>query len=139
VKEVFDLTLNESLDDFMNYYKVVDDKEVYSNGTEFVPIFRVKQWYEYNNKDKEIERLNNQLEQEKSRFKAVNNNSFLISNRLKEQQEEIDRLNNIINELVKFMDEDYEYYEKYGYAEQGHAMGQISRIKNKLQELKGSD
>ena len=52
---------------------------------------------------------------------------------------ELERLNNIINELVKFMDEDYEYYEKYGYAEQGHAMGQIRRIKNKLQELKGSE
>ena len=56
MKDVFDLILNESLDDFMNYYKVVDDKEVYSNGTEFVPIFRVKQWYEYNNKDKEIKK-----------------------------------------------------------------------------------
>ena len=52
--------------------------------------------------------------------------------------EEIERLNNIINDLEKFMDEDYEYYEKYGYAEQGHAMGEIRRIKNKLQELKGS-
>ena len=52
---------------------------------------------------------------------------------------EIERLNNIINELDKFMDKDYEYYEKYGYAEQGHAMGQIRRIKNKLQELKGVD
>lgn len=56
-----------------------------------------------------------------------------------DKDEEIERLNNIINELVKFMDEDYEYYDKYGSAEQGHAMGQIRRIKNKLQELKGSD
>ena len=56
-----------------------------------------------------------------------------------EQYKEIERLNNIIDELVKFMDEDYEYYEKYGHAEQGHAMGQIRRIKNKLQELKGVD
>ena len=55
---------------------------------------------------------------------------------IEQQRKEIDRLNNIINELEKFMDEDYEYYEKYGYAEQGHAMGEIRRIKNKLEELK---
>ena len=64
------------------------------------------------------------------------------SNILKENEKqklEIEILNNIINELEKFMDEDYEYYKKYGYAEQGHAMGEIRRIKNKLQELKGSD
>ena len=61
---------------------------------------------------------------------------FELYNRLKEQEKEIERLNNIIDELEKFMDEDYEYYEKYGHAEQGHAMGQIRRIKNKLQKLK---
>ena len=54
-----DEAVTKSLDEFMEYYKVVDTEEIYSNGTEFVPIFRVKQWEEYNNKDKEIERLNN--------------------------------------------------------------------------------
>lgn len=52
-----DEAVTKSLDEFMEYYKVVDTEEVYSNGTEFVPIFRVKQWEEYNSKDKEIERL----------------------------------------------------------------------------------
>lgn len=54
-----DEAVTKSLDEFMEYYKVVDTEEIYSNGTEFVPIFRVKQWEEYNNKDKEVERLNN--------------------------------------------------------------------------------
>ena len=57
----------------------------------------------------------------------------------KDYEEEIERLNNIINEIEKFMDEDYEYYKKYGSAEQGHAMGQISRFRNKMKELKGAD
>ena len=56
-----DETVTKNLDEFMEYYKVVDTEEIYSNGTEFVPIFRVKQWEEYNNKDKEIERLNMRL------------------------------------------------------------------------------
>lgn len=51
-------------------------------------------------------------------------------------EKENKRLNNIINEIEKFMDEDYEYYKKYGSAEQGHAMGQISRFRNKMKELK---
>ena len=54
--------------------------------------------------DDEIERLNNQLEKEKSRFKAVNNNTFLISNRLKEQQEENERLHSIIREVREYID-----------------------------------
>ena len=52
---------------------------------------------------------------------------------------EIERLNNIINELEKWLDEEYQYYDKYGSAPTGWAMGQINRTKDKLQELKGSD
>ena len=53
--------------------------------------------------------------------------------------EENKRLNNIINELEKWLDEEYQYYDKYGSAPTGCAMGQINRTKDKLQELKGSD
>lgn len=45
----FDDNLTKSLEDFMESYKMVDVEQIYSNGTEFVPIFRVKQWLEYNN------------------------------------------------------------------------------------------
>ena len=53
----FDGELNKSLDDFMESYKITDTEKIYSNGMELVPIFRIKQWEEYNNQDKEIERL----------------------------------------------------------------------------------
>ena len=65
-----DEAITKSLDEFMEYYKIVDTKEIYSNGTEFVPIFRVKQWEEYNNKDKEIERLNNIINELEHDFKS---------------------------------------------------------------------
>ena len=45
----FDSNLTKSLEDFMESYKMIDVEQIYSNGTEFVPIFRVKQWLEYNN------------------------------------------------------------------------------------------
>ena len=37
----------ETVDEFMEQYKMIDRKEVYSNGTEYVPIFRMKQWFEH--------------------------------------------------------------------------------------------
>lgn len=33
--------------EFAEQYKTVDTKEVYSNGIEYIPIFRVEQWLEY--------------------------------------------------------------------------------------------
>ena len=52
---------------------------------------------------------------------------------------EIERLNNIIIELEKFIDEEYRYYNKRNYPTFGACMGALNRIKDKLQELKGSD
>lgn len=36
----------DSVDEFMEEYKMIDTKHIYSNGTEYVPIFRMKQWFE---------------------------------------------------------------------------------------------
>ena len=46
---------------------------------------------------------------------------------------------NIINELEKFLDEEYKWCDTHFGSHLGYCMGQINRIKNKLQELKGSD
>lgn len=40
------MTFPETFDEFAEQYKIVDKKEVYTNGTELIPIFRVKQWLE---------------------------------------------------------------------------------------------
>lgn len=37
----------ETVEEFMEQYKIVDSKEIYSNGMEMVPIFRMKQWFEH--------------------------------------------------------------------------------------------
>ena len=37
----------DTVEEFMEQYKVTDTKRVYSNGTEYVPIFRMKQWLEH--------------------------------------------------------------------------------------------
>ena len=38
------MTFPETVEEFMEQYKVVDTDHVYTNGTEFVPIYRMKQW-----------------------------------------------------------------------------------------------
>lgn len=41
------MTFPDTVEEFMEKYKVVDTDQVYSNGMEFVPIFRMKQWFEH--------------------------------------------------------------------------------------------
>lgn len=37
----------QTVEEFMEAYKVVDTEHIYTNGTELVPIFRMKQWFEH--------------------------------------------------------------------------------------------
>lgn len=41
------MTFPETFDEFAEQYKIVDSKEIYTNSTELIPIFRVKQWLEH--------------------------------------------------------------------------------------------
>ena len=41
------MTFPATFEEFAEEYKMVDSKEVYSNGIEYIPIFRVKQWLEH--------------------------------------------------------------------------------------------
>jgi hypothetical protein len=45
----------ETFEKFAKEYGFKDDKEVYTNGSELIPIFRVKQWLEHDNKLRTIE------------------------------------------------------------------------------------
>ena len=37
----------ETVEEFMEQYNVVDSEQVYTNGSELIPIFRMKQWLEH--------------------------------------------------------------------------------------------
>lgn len=45
----------ETFEGFAKEYGFKDDKEVYSNGVDLIPVFRVKQWLEQDNKLRTIE------------------------------------------------------------------------------------
>ena len=41
------MTFPDTVEEFMEQYKIVDTEQIYTNGTELVPIFRMKQWFEH--------------------------------------------------------------------------------------------
>lgn len=42
------MTFPDTVEEFMEQYKIVDTEGIYmSKGSELVPIFRMKQWFEY--------------------------------------------------------------------------------------------
>lgn len=41
------MTFPKKFDEFAEQYKIVDRQEVYTNGVELIPIFRVKQWLDH--------------------------------------------------------------------------------------------
>ena len=42
---VDNMSFPASVEEFMEQYKMTDTDHVYSNGTEYVPIYRMKQWF----------------------------------------------------------------------------------------------
>lgn len=45
----------ETFEEFAEYYGFKDDKEIYTNGSDLIPIFRVKQWLDHDNKLRALE------------------------------------------------------------------------------------
>lgn len=41
------MSFPDTFDEFAERYKITDKEEVYTNGSELIPIFRVKQWLEH--------------------------------------------------------------------------------------------
>ena len=41
------MTFPDTVEEFMEQYKIVDTEHVYTNGVEMVPIFRMEQWFEH--------------------------------------------------------------------------------------------
>lgn len=43
----------DTVEEFMDEYKIVDSEKVYTNGIELVPIFRMEQWFAHERAIKE--------------------------------------------------------------------------------------
>ena len=80
-------------------------------------------------------KLREELEFEKATNKELLSTGADLENKLYEEQDKNKRLNNIINELEKWLEEDL----KQVYRDAGHRHNLILEVLDKLQELKGSD
>ena len=41
------MTFPKTVEEFMEQHKIVDTEQIYTNGIELVPIFRMKQWFDH--------------------------------------------------------------------------------------------
>ena len=93
----------DTLDEFIEQYSFVDKEQMYTNGSELIHTFRVKQWEEH--KKQENQELKTQLEElNKNLFFTKNELDMRqksIDNKLNQQKEFIEYLENCINELKK--------------------------------------
>lgn len=44
------MTFPDTVEEFMDSYMIVDTEQVYTNGTALVPIYRMRQWFEHEQK-----------------------------------------------------------------------------------------
>ena len=60
------MTFPATFDEFAEQYKIIDKQEVYTNGTELIPIFRVKQWLDHSKS--EVDALINAVDNSTKEF-----------------------------------------------------------------------
>ncbi len=41
------MTFPDTVEEFMEQYKITDTEQIYTNGAELIPVFRMKQWFEH--------------------------------------------------------------------------------------------
>lgn len=46
------MTFPNTVEEFMEKYKITDTEQIYTNGAELVPIFRMKQWFDHSSERK---------------------------------------------------------------------------------------
>lgn len=62
----------ETFDEFADSYGLVDTEEIYTNGSQLIPVFRVKQWLEHiSAKTQMIDKSNFDIEQYKADLQSA--------------------------------------------------------------------
>jgi chromosome segregation ATPase len=83
------------------------------------------------NIDDAIQTINNQ----NKRIEELVNINEKISLSLESAEKKLDQYKNNWEELKKWLNKEYDHYDKYGSAPTGCAMGEIKRTLNKMKEL----
>ena len=87
----------DTVEEFMEQYKLVDTEEVYSNGCEFVPIFRMKQWFEHQTDrmkfvQEAVNTLMNSSETNSVKDKCFRNAARFVQNAIDGEPQDFERI-----------------------------------------------
>ena len=101
-----------TLDEFIEQYSFIDKEEIYTNGSELIPTFRIKQWEEHKQQERNKYKELYEKEIEKSKkFKEYLNGCIKELN-----NQSMNSLKNVINggiiEITKTILEKYEDLER---------------------------
>ena len=76
-----------TLDEFIRQYSFIDEEQIYTNGIELIPVFRIRQWEEH--KKEENQELKKQLEKKYEKVGTLTGELLYEENtRLINQQKE---------------------------------------------------
>ena len=92
----------DTLDEFIKQYSFIDKEQIYTNGSELIHVFRIKQWEEH--KKQENQSLKKQLEEinkmiEKCGFANIEQVMLNYCDLLTQQKEFIEYMTKTIEEL----------------------------------------
>lgn len=96
----------ETFDEFIKQYSFIDDEKIYTNGSELIQVFRIKQWEEHQKEENEI--LKKQLEN-------CYCNRTDCSGRIKDSKQYdslVQKIENQQKEFVKYLEEEINKIEK---------------------------
>ena len=92
---------------------------------------------------KRIEKINNRFKTDRvgadKEYQLVCERNYLSTKYIEQLQEENKKLKDNWNKLKEYIQKDYDFFGKLIDPEYGCAMGALSRVKDKMQELEGSD
>ncbi len=92
----------ETLDEFIKQYSFIDDEKIYTNGSELIEVFRIKQWEEHQKEE------NDNLKNQQKEFVKYLENEIKRLKDLKKYAIEVFNNKSVINfDLAKKSIEEY--------------------------------
>lgn len=117
----------KTFDEFIKQYSFFDKQQIYTNGSELIHVFRIKQWEEH--KEKENQELKKQLENMAD--------SYCNASKLKhERASKIVKMNNQQKEFIKWLEDYLNLFDEKDIYEEG-SYDAIEEILQKYKSIIG--
>lgn len=88
----------DTLDEFIKQYSFIDKKQIYTNGSELIHTFRVKQWEEH--KRKENQELKRKLNESIHKATEFESEVYELKKQLEEYKNELGKADSITQSCI---------------------------------------